>query len=83
VVELVYNKTTKEPAHGEAYAFDDEVVGHGMLFGHSKYADVGNVQKIKPPLGISDAEAAKVMQVFEEIVEKLELERSGTREGKR
>jgi 4-aminobutyrate aminotransferase-like enzyme len=32
---------------------------------------MGNVVKIKPPLVISDAQAEKVMQVFEEIVQVL------------
>ena len=56
-IELVHNKRTKEPAHKEAYAFEEEGIKRGVLFGHSKYAGIGNVVKIKPPLVISDAQA--------------------------
>ncbi len=73
-VELVYSKESKQPAHRQAYAFEDEGLQRGVLFGHSKYGGVGNVVKIKPPLVISEAQAEKVMQVFEEIVQKFSLE---------
>jgi 4-aminobutyrate aminotransferase/4-aminobutyrate aminotransferase/(S)-3-amino-2-methylpropionate transaminase len=70
-IELVYNKKTKEPARKEAYQFEKEGIKRGVLFGNSKYAGMGNVVKIKPPLVISDAQAEKVMEVFEEIVQVL------------
>ena len=38
---------------------------------HAKYSGMGNVVKIKPPLVISEAEAERVMEVFEEVVELL------------
>jgi 4-aminobutyrate aminotransferase-like enzyme len=70
-IELVYNKGTREPANKEAYQFEKEGIKRGVLFGHSKYAGMGNVVKIKPPLVISDAQAEKVMEVFEEILQEL------------
>ena len=70
-IELVYNKKTKAPARKEAYEFEKEGIKRGVLFGNSKYAGMGNVVKIKPPLVITDAQAEKVMEVFEEIVQVL------------
>ncbi|MFC1921866.1 aspartate aminotransferase family protein [Chloroflexota bacterium] len=70
-VELVSNKKTKEPARKETYQFEKEGIKRGVLFGTSKYAGMGNVVKIKPPLVITDAQAEKVMEVFEEIVQVL------------
>lgn len=70
-IELVRNKKTKERATRETTQFEKEGVKRGVLFGTSKYAGMGNVVKIKPPLVISDAQAEKVMQVFEEIVQLL------------
>jgi 4-aminobutyrate aminotransferase/4-aminobutyrate aminotransferase/(S)-3-amino-2-methylpropionate transaminase len=70
-IELVRNKKTKEPARAESYEFEKEGLERGVLFGNAKYAGMGNVVKIKPPLVITDAQAEKVMQVFEEIVQLL------------
>ena len=64
-VELVRNKRTKEKACEESYEFEKEGLKHGVLFGTSKYLGQGNVVKIKPPLVISDAQAERVMEVFE------------------
>lgn len=70
-IELVYNKKTKERACKETYQFEVEGIKRGVLFGTSKYAGMGNVVKIKPPLVITDAQAEKVMEVFEDIVQLL------------
>ena len=70
-IELVRNKKTKEPARAESYEFEKEGLERGVLFGNAKYAGMGNVVNIKPPLVITDAQAEKVMQVFEEIVQLL------------
>jgi len=70
-IEMVLDKKTKEPARKETYEFEREGLKRGVLFGTSKYAGMGNVVKIKPPLVISDAQAEKVMEVFEQIVQVL------------
>jgi 4-aminobutyrate aminotransferase-like enzyme len=70
-IELVKNKATKEPAREETHRFVKEGLKRGVIFGESKYMGMGNVVKIKPPCVITDAEAEKVMQVFEEIVQAL------------
>ncbi|MFZ5917381.1 MAG: aspartate aminotransferase family protein [Chloroflexota bacterium] len=66
-IELVRNRETKEAANQETYRFVEEGFKRGVQFGHSKYGGMGNVVKIKPPLVISEAEAERVMAVFEEV----------------
>jgi 4-aminobutyrate aminotransferase-like enzyme len=68
-VELVRSRKTKEPAREESYQFEKEALKRGVLFGTAKYAGMGNVVKIKPPLVITDAQAERVMEVFEEVLE--------------
>jgi len=70
-IELVRNRKTKEPANEETYRFVEEGFKRGVQFGHSKYGGVGNVVKIKPPLVITEAEAERVMEVFEEVTQLL------------
>jgi 4-aminobutyrate aminotransferase-like enzyme len=68
-IELVRDRKTRERATNEAVRFVEEGFRRGVLFGHSKYAGLGNVVKIKPPLVITEAEAERVVQVFEEVTE--------------
>jgi 4-aminobutyrate aminotransferase-like enzyme len=70
-IELVRSKRTKEPAREESYQFEKEGLKRGVLFGTSKYAGMGNVVKIKPPLVLTDAQAERVMEVFEEVTQLL------------
>ena len=70
-VEMVKNKKTKEPAREEAHNFVNEGLKRGVLFGESKYLQLGNVVKIKPPMVISEAQVEQVLGVFEEITQKL------------
>jgi len=70
-IELVRNRETKEPANEESYRFVEEGLKRGVQFGHAKYSGMGNVVKIKPPLVITESEAGRVMEVFEEIVQLL------------
>ena len=70
-IELVRNRETREPANEQAYRFVEEGFQRGVLFGHAKYAGMGNVVKIKPPLVITEAEAARVLEVFEQVTARL------------
>jgi 4-aminobutyrate aminotransferase-like enzyme len=70
-IELVRNRETREPAGEESYRFVEEGFKRGVQFGHAKYAGMGNVVKIKPPLVINEAEAERVMEVFEEVIQLL------------
>ncbi len=67
-VELVKDRVTKEPARKEAEKFIAEALKRGVIFGESKYMGLGNIIKIKPPLIITQSEAEKVMQVFEDVL---------------
>lgn len=70
-IELVKNRTTKEPAREEAHQFIAEGLKRGVIFGEAKYRGLGNVIKIKPPLIINEGEVRRVLEVFEDIVKSL------------
>jgi len=63
-IELVKNRTTKEPANIIANRIVEEAIEDGVIFGHSKFKGLGNVIKIKPPLVITEAQADRVLEVF-------------------
>jgi len=67
-VELVKDRKTKEPARKEAQDFVNEALKRGVLFGTSRYAGLGNVVKIKPPAVITDEQAGRALEVFEEVL---------------
>jgi len=68
-VELVKDRTTKEPAREETSQFVKEGLKRGVIFGESKYLGLGNIVKIKPPLVISETQVSKTLEVFEEILQ--------------
>jgi 4-aminobutyrate aminotransferase-like enzyme len=70
-IELVRDRETREPANEESYRFVEEGFKRGVQFGHAKYGGMGNVVKIKPPLVITEAEAERVMEVFEKVTQLL------------
>jgi 4-aminobutyrate aminotransferase-like enzyme len=70
-IELVKNRTTKEPAREEAHKFIAEGLKRGVIFGEAKYRGLGNVIKIKPPLIINKDEVKQVLEVFEDILKSL------------
>ena len=47
-----------------------QAVDEGVLFGESLFKGMGNVLKIKPPLVISEAQADRVLEVFEKLLKK-------------
>jgi len=71
-VELVKDRETKEPAHKEAEQVYDLGLRHGVMFGTSRYAGLGNVVKIKPPLTISRADMDRVIEVFDRVLTEIE-----------
>lgn len=70
-VELVKDRSTKEPARGEATRFIEEGLKRGVIFGESKYLGLGNIVKVKPPLVIKESQVERILDVFEEILEVL------------
>ena len=71
-VELVKDRVTKEPARKEAEQVYDLGLRHGVMFGTSRYAGLGNVVKIKPPLTISRADMDQVIDVFDRVLTEIE-----------
>lgn len=69
-IELVKNRTTKEPACELCHTIVKEAIPHGVIFGESKFKGLGNVLKIKPPLVISESQAEKVLEVLEMLIKK-------------
>src|SRR6478672_3961738 len=73
-VELVRDRTTKEPAVAEAIQVYKRAMGRGVIFGTSRYGGIGNVVKIKPSLTITRPQMDHVLSVFDEILGQLEHE---------
>jgi 4-aminobutyrate aminotransferase-like enzyme len=73
-IELVKNKTTKEPALEETTRFIAEGLKRGVLFGQATYPVMNNVVKIKPPLVISESQVERVLTVFDEAAEAVSKE---------
>ncbi len=71
-VELVKDRETKEPATKEAEEVYDRGLKHGVMFGTSRYAGLGNVVKIKPPLTINRADMDQVIDVFDRVLSEIE-----------
>lgn len=71
-VELVTDRTTKEPARKETEHVYDLGLKHGVMFGTSRYAGLGNVVKIKPPLTITRDEIDRVVDVFDQVLTEIE-----------
>lgn len=67
-VELVKDKNNKVPAVEETQRFIQEALKRGVLFGSSRYAGLGNVVKIKPPVVITEKQVDRSLEVFEEVL---------------
>ena len=70
-IELVKDPVSKEPAVEEANQFIEEGLKRGIIFGVSRYGNLGHILKIKPPLVITDEEVETVLKVFEECVKEV------------
>lgn len=71
-IELVKDRVTKEPARVEAEEVYSRGLKHGVMFGTSRYAGLGNVVKIKPPLTITRGELDQVLDVFDRVLTEIE-----------
>jgi len=67
-IELVKDRTTKEPACRESHEVYRLGVERGVLFGESRYAGLGNLIKVKPPLDIERPLLAKALDVLDEVL---------------
>jgi 4-aminobutyrate aminotransferase-like enzyme len=67
-IELVRDRETKEPAAPEAQQVYQLGLERGVLFGESRYAGLGNLIKIKPPLDITREQLDRSLDVLDEVL---------------
>lgn len=73
-VELVTDRDTKEPARAATQEVYRLGVQRGVLFGESRYAGLGNVIKVKPPLDIEEEDLDLALDVLDEVLGVIEDE---------
>jgi 4-aminobutyrate aminotransferase/4-aminobutyrate aminotransferase/(S)-3-amino-2-methylpropionate transaminase len=73
-IELVRDRATKEPATAEAHAVFVKAQERGVILGESRYAGLGNLIKIKPPLDISRELLARSLHVLDDVLTEVEAE---------
>jgi 4-aminobutyrate aminotransferase/(S)-3-amino-2-methylpropionate transaminase len=71
--EVVTDQESKTPARREASEIFRRAQARGVILGESRYAGLGNLIKVKPPLDISPELLDQALDVVEEVV--LEVER--------
>jgi 4-aminobutyrate aminotransferase-like enzyme len=71
-IELVKDRETKEPACWEATEVYRLGVERGVLFGESRYAGLGNLIKVKPPLDIPREQLDRALDVLDEVLTVIE-----------
>ena len=73
-IELVKDRTTKEPATKAAQEVYRRGVEKGVLFGESRYAGLGNLIKVKPPLDTTLKDMAHALDVLDEVLGSIEAD---------
>jgi 4-aminobutyrate aminotransferase / (S)-3-amino-2-methylpropionate transaminase / 5-aminovalerate transaminase len=71
-VELVKDRITKEPAPKAATEVYKRGLEKGVLFGESRYAGLGNLIKLKPPLDCTREQMAFALGVLDEVLGAIE-----------
>jgi 4-aminobutyrate aminotransferase-like enzyme len=71
-LELVKDRETKEPAPEAAAEVYRLGVQKGVLFGENRYAGLGNLIKIKPPLDVTRAQMSHALDVLDEVLGTIE-----------
>ncbi len=74
-IELVRDRATKEPAREEAGEVFRRALQHGVIFGESRYAGLGNLIKVKPPLDIEREQLARAIDVLDLVIGEIESQR--------
>jgi len=67
-LELVKDRITKEPAPEAATEVYRLGVRKGVLFGENRYAGLGDLIKIKPPLDVTRAQMSHALDVLDEVL---------------
>ncbi|MGW3472908.1 aspartate aminotransferase family protein [Saccharopolyspora sp. NPDC000995] len=71
-IELVRDRVTKEPAVNEAHEVFLRAQEKGVIFGESRYANLGSLIKIKPPLDIPRELLSRALDVLDETLTEVE-----------
>ena len=71
-VELVKDRITKEPAPKAAIEVYKRGLEKGVLFGESRYAGLGNLIKLKPPLDCTREQMVFALGVLDEVLGAIE-----------
>jgi 4-aminobutyrate aminotransferase/4-aminobutyrate aminotransferase/(S)-3-amino-2-methylpropionate transaminase len=72
--EVVKDRNTKEAAIKESHEIFVRCQARGVILGEARYAGLGNLIKIKPPLDISRELLKKALDVMEEVLEEVQEE---------
>lgn len=75
-IELVEDRDSKRPARAATREVYRLGVQRGVLFGESRYAGLGNVIKIKPPLDIEEQQLGRALDVLDEVLGFIEVNES-------
>jgi 4-aminobutyrate aminotransferase/4-aminobutyrate aminotransferase/(S)-3-amino-2-methylpropionate transaminase len=70
--EVVSDRDSKEPARGATREIFRRAQDRGVILGEARYAGLGNLIKIKPPLDISEELLDRALDVVEEVVVEVE-----------
>lgn len=73
-IELVKDRKTKEPALRAAGEVYKRGLKKGVLFGESRYAGLGNLIKIKPPLDCTHEQMSLALDVLDEVLGSIEAD---------
>lgn len=73
-IELVQDRETKEASPVAAREIARRSMQRGVLFGESRYAGLGDIIKIKPPLDIPYEQLDRALDVLDEVIGELEAE---------
>lgn len=73
-LELVKDRRTKEPACNAAAEVYRRGVAKGVLFGESRYAGLGNLIKVKPPLDCTHAQMSHALDVLDDVLGSIEAD---------
>jgi 4-aminobutyrate aminotransferase/4-aminobutyrate aminotransferase/(S)-3-amino-2-methylpropionate transaminase len=78
-IELVRDPLTKEPATAECHEVFVRAQQRGVIFGESRYANLGNLLKVKPPLDITREQLDHALDVLDIVLGEVQDELDRTR----
>ena len=70
--EVVEDRDTKVPAREASHEIFRRAQARGVILGEARYAGLGNLIKVKPPLDIPDELLDRALDVVEEVVVEVE-----------